>query len=89
MATAAAGTSTPTKEHWDQLCRDVKSNLLAEMGEESWYLIIVSSLLAFSACSIPARARLVLLDLTEFDLAIPISCASSLLGRKAAGLHLH
>jgi hypothetical protein len=44
MATAAATASAiaPTREHWDQLCRDVKSNLLPEMGDESWYLIIVS-----------------------------------------------
>jgi hypothetical protein len=34
----------PTKEQWDELSRDVKAQLLDEMGEESWYLIIVSSI---------------------------------------------
>lgn len=32
----------PTKEQWDQLCQDVKSNLMQEMGSDTWYLIIVS-----------------------------------------------
>ena len=32
----------PAKEQWDDLCREVKSQLLEEMGDESWYLIIVS-----------------------------------------------
>ena len=42
---AAPETSTPTlpgKEQWGELCREVKAQLLEEMGEESWYLIIVS-----------------------------------------------
>ncbi|KAK5458449.1 hypothetical protein LTS15_004531 [Exophiala xenobiotica] len=43
-ATASASAIAPTREHWDQLCRDVKSNLLPEMGDESWYLIIATAL---------------------------------------------
>ncbi|KAK5037495.1 hypothetical protein LTR13_004652 [Exophiala sideris] len=35
---------TPTKAQWDALCRDVKSNLLEEVGEETWYLIIATVL---------------------------------------------
>ena len=37
-----ASTDTPTKEHWDELCSNVKGALLEEMGDETWYLIIVS-----------------------------------------------
>ena len=33
---------SPTKEQWEDLCRDVKASLLEEVGTESWYLLIVS-----------------------------------------------
>ena len=36
-----AAPTSPTKEQWDELCRDVKEQLLEEVGPESWYLIIV------------------------------------------------
>ncbi|KAJ9609632.1 hypothetical protein H2200_005960 [Cladophialophora chaetospira] len=45
MATGTELASTsPTKEQWDDLCREVKAQLLEEMGEESWYLIIATVL---------------------------------------------
>ncbi|KAK6379598.1 uncharacterized protein PV06_00502 [Exophiala oligosperma] len=34
----------PTKEQWDQLCQDVKSNLMQEMGSDTWYLIIATAI---------------------------------------------
>ncbi|OAG41251.1 hypothetical protein AYO21_04631 [Fonsecaea monophora] len=36
--------SSPTKEQWDELCRDVKESLLEEVGDESWYIIIATVL---------------------------------------------
>lgn len=42
---ATSGTSPdPTREQWAELCREVQGSLLEEMGEESWYLIIVSDI---------------------------------------------
>ncbi|EXJ58219.1 hypothetical protein A1O7_05644 [Cladophialophora yegresii CBS 114405] len=32
----------PSEERWDELSRDVKAQLLQEMGDESWYLIIAT-----------------------------------------------
>lgn len=44
--TTTTTTTAPTREQWDQLCQDVKAALVKpEMGEESWYLIIVSGFL--------------------------------------------
>ncbi|OCT51196.1 hypothetical protein CLCR_08599 [Cladophialophora carrionii] len=34
----------PSTEQWDELSRDVKAQLLQEMGDESWYLIIATVL---------------------------------------------
>lgn len=34
--------TSPTKEQWDELCGTVKGALMKEMGDETWYLIIVS-----------------------------------------------
>ncbi len=49
MATQTDATpSSPSKEQWEDLCRDVKAQLLEEMGEESWYLIIVSACLCLN-----------------------------------------
>lgn len=41
----ASGTQSPgsaTKEQWADLCQSVKGALLEELGDESWYLVIVS-----------------------------------------------
>ena len=47
--TSVNGTSdSPAKEQWDELCQDVKDNLLREMGTESWYLLIVGFCRFFS-----------------------------------------
>jgi hypothetical protein len=36
--------SEPMKQEWDDLIQDVKSQLLSEMGTESWYLLIATVL---------------------------------------------
>jgi hypothetical protein len=44
MAMNASDTPDPTKQEWDDLNQDVKSQLLPEMGTDSWYLLIATVL---------------------------------------------
>ena len=55
MATGTGPNSlSPSNVQWEALCRNVKEQLLEEMGEESWYLIIVSSCLCLEYCFVAA-----------------------------------
>jgi len=57
--TQSPSDSLPTTEQWAELSREVKSELAEEMGDESWYLLIVSQFLAVASADCRHRFSMV------------------------------